>query len=82
MIKQNIYWNGVRHIHCKSPLSKYELCNIINEIYGLNIHITKNIDIVKNMTLISKYENKFSENINMYDMIKEQYNYFRGCFTL
>ena len=33
------YWNGVRHIHSPNSVSKYELCQYINEIYKLNINI-------------------------------------------
>jgi dTDP-4-dehydrorhamnose reductase len=39
IINENLYWNGVRHIFSPTTVSKYELCNMINNTYGLNIKI-------------------------------------------
>lgn len=39
IIKDNLYWSGVRHIFSPRSVSKYELVNIINEIYNLDIII-------------------------------------------
>lgn len=55
MIEKNIYWKGVRHIYSPSKVSKYDLCQYINEIYGLNININKvndKSDIDKSLTSI------------------------------
>jgi len=41
MISNNIYWSGVRHIVSPNNVSKYELTNIINKVYNLNIKINK-----------------------------------------
>jgi len=41
IIKNNLYWNGVKHIFLPESVSKYELVNIINDIYKLNITVTK-----------------------------------------
>ena len=46
IIKENMYWNGVRHVFSPTTLSKYELVSMINDIYGLGITINKkNTDI-------------------------------------
>jgi len=55
IIKTRAYWNGVRHFFCDSIISKYQLCNMINETYELNIDIKKNMNVCKNMTLSSNY---------------------------
>ncbi len=41
MIKTKNFWPGVKHIFSPKTVSKYELLNIINEIYNLNIIINK-----------------------------------------
>jgi dTDP-4-dehydrorhamnose reductase len=41
MIDNNIYWLGVKHIYSPNSVTKYELCNIINNIFNLNIIINK-----------------------------------------
>ena len=35
------FWNGVRHIFSPTIISKYEICNLINKTYNLNITINK-----------------------------------------
>jgi dTDP-4-dehydrorhamnose reductase len=54
-IDDNVYWEGTRHIFSPNPVSKYELCKYINEIYGLNINLIKKRVIYKNMILSSIY---------------------------
>jgi dTDP-4-dehydrorhamnose reductase len=41
MINNNIFWKGVRHICSPRIVSKYELCEMINNVYELNIKINK-----------------------------------------
>jgi dTDP-4-dehydrorhamnose reductase len=41
IIKTKNFWIGIKHIFSPKTVSKYELLNIINEIYGLNITINK-----------------------------------------
>jgi len=41
MIENNNFWEGVKHIFSPSTLSKYELVNIINDVYDLNITVNK-----------------------------------------
>ena len=39
IIDENLYWNGVRHIYSNEKVSKYELINMIKDIYNLNITV-------------------------------------------
>lgn len=39
MINNNYFWNGTRHICSPSSITKYELCQIVNDVYDLNINI-------------------------------------------
>lgn len=70
IIENNSFWKGVRHIYSPVSVSKYELCNYINEIYNLNITIEKNEHEYKNMTLTSIYDKMF-EIDTIYSQIKE-----------
>ena len=72
MIKQNYYWAGVRHIFSPNIVSKYELANMINEIWDLNISINKFETDIVNKTLITKYKtNSAFEIKNLFDQLKE-----------
>lgn len=52
IIAENLFWNGVKHIFSPSTVTKYDLCNYINEIYGLNINIKPvEAEISKNLSL-------------------------------
>lgn len=39
IITQNLYWTGVRHIFSPDRVTKYQLCQYINEVYQLGIEI-------------------------------------------
>lgn len=41
IIDKNLYWIGVKHIFSPTPVSKYQLLCMINEIYDLNITINE-----------------------------------------
>lgn len=60
IIKDNISWVGVRHIFSPRPINKYNLAQLINKIYGLNIKINKFETETINKTLSSIYEPIFS----------------------
>jgi hypothetical protein len=52
IIKNDKYWSGVKHIYSPNIVSKFELCNMINKIYELNINIGEvEINESKYMTL-------------------------------
>ena len=71
LIKDNVFWTGVRHIQSPASKSKYELAVIINEIFNLNLKINKVIsDENIDKTLCSIYEPVF-EISNLEKQIKE-----------
>lgn len=39
IITDNNYWHGVRHVFSPDTISKFDLCNMINETYGLRLNI-------------------------------------------
>lgn len=70
IIENNILWIGIKHIFSPEAVTKFDLCNYINQIYELNININVIEDIKsKNMTLldIPIYEFK-----SIYQQIEEQ----------
>jgi dTDP-4-dehydrorhamnose reductase len=73
IIKNKLFWNGVKHIHSPNVVTKYDLCCYINEIYNLNIKINpiKN-EIEKNMTLSG--ENLFTIS-DVKSQLIEQYKF-------
>ena len=52
IINNDKYWSGVKHVYSPNIVSKFELCNMINKIYELNINIVEvEINETKYMTL-------------------------------
>lgn len=41
MIEKNVYYSGIRHFYSPKVYSKYEMLNMINEIFQLNVTIEK-----------------------------------------
>jgi dTDP-4-dehydrorhamnose reductase len=80
IIDNNLYWKGVKHISSPNVVTKYELCNYINEIYDLNIKIIPFLSKHVNLTLQG-------EDIFKIDEIKQQiieqklYNINIGKYT-
>jgi dTDP-4-dehydrorhamnose reductase len=69
----NNYWKGIKHIYSPDNVTKYELCNYINQIYNLNIKIIKyDLSYNINMTLIGDNNYKIPD---LYTQISEQKNY-------
>lgn len=57
MIKDCIFWSGVRHFFSPENVTKYQLIKLVNEVYNLNIKINKyNTQQDKNMTISSIYK--------------------------
>jgi dTDP-4-dehydrorhamnose reductase len=74
VINKNTYWHGVRHIFSPNIVSKYELCQYINDTYGLNITINKKTLPFKNMTITSVYDIGLNDIIpDLKTQITEQY---------
>ena len=40
IISKNLFWEGIRHLH-SNKLNKFELVSLINEVYSLDIDISK-----------------------------------------
>jgi dTDP-4-dehydrorhamnose reductase len=59
IITSGRYWVGVRHFHSPTTVSKFELCQYINEVYELDLKVIKLEDFSKKMTLSSNYLTKF-----------------------
>jgi len=41
IINENLYWKGIRHIYSPISVSKFELVEMLNTVYNLNITINK-----------------------------------------
>ena len=60
IIVKKMRWCGVRHLFSPDSVSKYELTNIINKIYELDITIhKKDTGTQRDMTLSSVYKQAF-----------------------
>lgn len=55
IINENLYWIGVRHFYSPNKLSKYQLINIINDEYDLNITINESKTEIIDKSLCSIY---------------------------
>lgn len=77
MIDNNYFWKGVRHLYSPNIVSKYDLLNIINDIYKLELNIVpiqkgNNID----KTLLSIYDtSKFFKIPILEQQIKDMYGF-------
>ena len=88
MIENNVVWTGTRHLFSKDIISKYELCRLINEIYGLNLqikpHTTKSIegqpvDVRLDRSLATAHSDHSSilPTLSIREQIVKQYEYDR-----
>jgi dTDP-4-dehydrorhamnose reductase len=59
IITRDLYWNGVRHIFSPEIVSKYELSQMVNDIYQLNINIQPFHKGYTNRSLTSVYTQLF-----------------------
>ena len=41
IIEKNLFWRGVRHIYSPNKVSKYELVNLIAEIFNINVKVNR-----------------------------------------
>lgn len=57
IIDKNLFWDGVRHIFSPSILTKFELVELINAIYSLNIKVKpKDTPLKNDKSFTSVYE--------------------------
>ena len=77
IIKKDLFWVGIKHLH-SNKVDKYELSSMINKHYNLNINITPvevPISVDRSMTTI------YEENLKDFDIpdldvqIKEMYDF-------
>jgi len=74
MIQEINFWEGIKHIFSPKTVSKYELVNMINKIYDLNITITEMETSEKcYRNLNSLYSCPIK--INLYEQIIEMKNF-------
>ena len=72
IVTGTIPYMGIKHIFSPEPVNKYELLNIVNDVYDLNIDIKSvEADEVIDRTLSSVWENNPSDEYNI-PSIKEQ----------
>lgn len=80
LIDNNEYWSGVKHVYSENGLSKYDILNLVNEVYGLNIKInsTRSLDImgtkiygILDRRLSSIYDGNNKIKKSIYDQLKE-----------
>lgn len=65
IIKENLFWKGVRHIYSPDTKSKYELACIIKNVYNIPININKYDAVVcVDKTLKSEYDTNDLFNIS------------------
>jgi dTDP-4-dehydrorhamnose reductase len=70
LVDENCYWNGVRHIYSPEIVSKYDLVNLINNVYSLNMRINKkSADVFCDRSLKSNYVCQINKSLN--EQIKE-----------
>lgn len=75
MIDENIFWTGVRHIYSPRIITKYELTEIVNESFDLNLVINKyETEHKVDRSMSSIYESLF-EIPDLVDQIKEIANF-------
>ncbi len=60
IINEDLIWEGTRHIYSPTSISKFDLVNLINKIYNLNISINKyELPNSIDRTLSSIYNNDY-----------------------
>jgi len=76
------FWNGIRHVYSPASVSKYEILNMINEIYDLNLTVLpveakditgSAINGILDRTLASIHNT--IQTPSLFEMIAEQKNY-------
>lgn len=76
MITKNLYWTGTRHIFSPQIISKYELIQLINTIYNLQITVTEHESYYCDRSLSTIYDTNQNFQIpSINDQIIELFNY-------
>ena len=75
IIDNKSYWNGVKHVY-SNIVSKFELINMVSDIYDLNIKVNPfNTTIKCDRSLSSMYNNMFN-NPSLYKQIEEMIDFY------
>lgn len=83
MILENNFWLGVRHIYSPNIVTKYELLVIINEIYQLDLNITRHkSDKICDKTLSSIHEDDINSEIPDLKQQITELRLFTLCYPL
>jgi len=83
IIDNNLFYRGIRHFNSPDSYSKYNLAQIVNEVYSLKNTITP-VEVKKcDRTLKTSYpDDQLTIKKTLKDQIKEQYDYYRSCEKL
>lgn len=72
IIKHELYWLGVCHFFTIPEITKYDLCQVIADVYKLDIKIEKHDTDICDRTLITIYDGWQVVNKNYTEQIYEQ----------
>lgn len=76
IIENKSYWRGVKHVFSPTSVTKYELINMISDIYNLNIEVIKHKTKIKCDRTLSSLRNDVKIVIpELKQQIKEMKNY-------
>jgi dTDP-4-dehydrorhamnose reductase len=74
LVESGIYWKGVRHVFSPTSVTKCELVNMINDVYGLGIKIKPHETETVDKTITTVYDKRFQIK-DFLEQIKELYQY-------
>jgi dTDP-4-dehydrorhamnose reductase len=74
LLESGIYWKGVRHVFSPKGVSKCELVNMINDVYGFGIKIKPYETEIVDKTITTVYDKRFDIK-ELLEQIKELYDY-------
>jgi len=77
IIENNLYWNGIRHIHSPDIIVKSNMIRLVSEIYNLNVNVEdKQLPVALcDRTILSKYDLSQWEIPSLRDQIIEMKNF-------
>lgn len=77
IIKENLFWPGVKHVFSPTSFNKQELVQMISDVYGLGLEITPHETEVKcDNTLSSIREDVSIEIPELKEQLKEMKNFY------
>ena len=72
IVKHELYWRGVCHLFTMPEITKYELCQVISDVYKLGIKVEKHDTDICDRTLKTIYDNWQVVDVNYAQQIYEQ----------